>query len=196
MSLSSCRLLIMIINTMIGIVLLFLTVTHGMLLARVDPIMKQVVDLYQKGHETDAFSAMMTVKIQLDMLHNETGFRHTWNPFSTKSCRDMLGDLVGRLQLPNYLEHFEGTEQLMHQIANKCTNADFNGTMLKGFDNSCALCVVILQVSENYINFHRANVTEFINKKLCSFFDGLMKPTCEAFVHYAGPVIIRAITKG
>lgn len=94
---------------MIGIVLLFLTVSHGMLLHRVEPIMKQVVELYQKGHETDAFSAMMTVKVQLDMLHNETGMKHTWNQISSRSCREMLGDLVGRLQLSNYLEHFEGT---------------------------------------------------------------------------------------
>jgi len=50
-------------------------------------------------------------------------------------------------------------ESMMDEMANKCTSSDFNSTSLKGFDNSCALCVVILQVMEGYWRYHLKNLT-------------------------------------
>lgn len=46
---------------------------------------------------------------------------------------------------------------------------------------------------ENYIIYHRKNVTDFLENEFCTLFDGVTKPTCQAFVHYAGPYIIKAI---
>lgn len=83
----------------------------------------------------------------------------------------------------------------MNQLASKCTNSDFNGTGLKGFDNSCALCVVLLRVMDNYIEYHKNDVVKFVLKDFCNLFAGIVKPTCEAFVHYAGPIIIEAYEK-
>jgi hypothetical protein len=33
---------------------------------------------------------------------------------------------------------------------------------LGGFDDNCALCTVISRVMENYIGYHRKNITDFI----------------------------------
>lgn len=52
----------------------------------------------------------------------------------------------------------------------KCTNMDFiekeetseQGGLTGGFENKCALCVVITQVIDNYIRVHKKNVTDFI----------------------------------
>jgi hypothetical protein len=82
----------------------------------------------------------------------------------------------------------------MAQIAYKCTNSDFKNSKPNGFDNTCALCTVFLKVSENYVVYNRKNFTEFILKEVCDFFDGMLKPTCEAFIHYAGPTIINTVT--
>lgn len=83
----------------------------------------------------------------------------------------------------------------MNEIASKCTSSDFETKNLKGFDDKCALCTVILRVMENYIGYHNKDVTEFINNEVCGWFDGLLRPTCEAFIHYAGPVIINSLIK-
>ena len=76
----------------------------------------------------------------------------------------------------------------------KCTNADFiqKGSD-NGFDDTCALCSVLSRVIENYVTYHRKDVAKFVEDQFCSMFDGLVKPTCEAFVHYAGPFIIKGI---
>lgn len=62
-----------------------------------------------------------------------------------------------------------------------------------GFENKCALCVVLTKVLENYIMVHRKDAANFIEKEFCTLFDGITKPTCEAFVHYAGPLLIKAL---
>ena len=62
-----------------------------------------------------------------------------------------------------------------------CTNANFEeiqNDIESGFQNECALCVVILRVMENYVNYHRLDVTDFVNNKFCSLFDENVKPTC------------------
>lgn len=46
---------------------------------------------------------------------------------------------------------------------------------------------------ENYIVYHRKDVVDFIEKQFCSLFDGMLKPTCEAFTHYVGPTLIKHI---
>lgn len=48
---------------------------------------------------------------------------------------------------------------------------------------------------ENYIVYHKKNVTDFIENEFCTLFDGIIKPTCEAFVHYAGPFLIKTLLK-
>ena len=46
---------------------------------------------------------------------------------------------------------------------------------------------------ENYVNYHRLDVADFVNKEFCSLFDDNIKPTCKAFIHFAGPVIIQTL---
>jgi acyloxyacyl hydrolase len=48
-------------------------------------------------------------------------------------------------------------------------------------------------VIDNYITYHRKDVATFVENEFCSMFEGLVKPTCEAFVHYAGPHIIKGL---
>ena len=62
-----------------------------------------------------------------------------------------------------------------------------------GFENKCVLCVMLLRIVENYIGVHARDVTDFIEREFCDKFDGTLRPTCEAFVHFAGPTIIRAL---
>ena len=59
----------------------------------------------------------------------------------------------------------------MKKMAESCTNADFKGTDSKdeealtgGFENKCALCVVLTQIIENYIGIHKKDVTDFIER--------------------------------
>ena len=47
-----------------------------------------------------------------------------------------------------------------------------------GFQNKCALCVVLAQIIENYVSVHRKNVTDFIEREFCDLLDGVMRPTC------------------
>lgn len=54
---------------------------------------------------------------------------------------------------------------------------------------------MILRVIENYVNYHRVPVADFVGSKLCDMFDGNLKPTCQAFTHFAGPVIIDTLYK-
>lgn len=61
----------------------------------------------------------------------------------------------------------------------KCTNSNFKEISSNGgFENECALCVVILRVMENYISYHKVGVADFINNKFCDLFDNMIKPTC------------------
>lgn len=79
-----------------------------------------------------------------------------------------------------------------------CTNSDFAsppGEIESGFQNECALCVVILRVMENYVNYHKLDAANFVSNQFCSLFDSNIKPTCQAFIHYAGPVIIQTLYK-
>jgi len=79
-----------------------------------------------------------------------------------------------------------------------CTNADFktaeySESIESGFQNECALCVVILRVMENYVNYHKVDAADFVSNQFCSLLGDVLKPTCEAFIHYAGPVIIQTL---
>lgn len=53
--------------------------------------------------------------------------------------------------------------------------------------------MVILRVMDNYVNYHKVGVSDFVNHQFCSFFDGNVRPTCEAFIHFAGPLIIQTL---
>jgi len=49
-----------------------------------------------------------------------------------------------------------------------CTNADFktaeySESIESGFQNECALCVVILRVMENYVNYHKVDAADFVS---------------------------------
>lgn len=56
-------------------------------------------------------------------------------------------------------------------MASKCTNSDFTTKQslknLEGFNDHCAICVVISRVLENYLVYNRKNVTNFISHELC-----------------------------
>jgi hypothetical protein len=74
-----------------------------------------------------------------------------------------MSEIVGSLQLKNWMEHFEKAEKNINLLASKCTNSDFknNGKvdLESGFQNQCALCVVLLRVFDNYMIYHRKNVS-------------------------------------
>ena len=104
----------------------------------------------------------------------------------------MLHEIVSLLQSHNWIEIYENIYQKLNNIQQKCTNADFiSKEDSNGFDNKCALCTVLSRVMENYIVYHRKDVAKFVEEDFCSMFDGLIKPTCQAFVHYAGPRLIK-----
>lgn len=48
---------------------------------------------------------------------------------------------------------------------------------------------------ENYVVYHKYGVADFVNKQFCELFDKNVKPTCEAFIHFAGPTIIETLNK-
>ena len=106
----------------------------------------------------------------------------------------MMEELVGLLSHPHWVEIYQEIYQRLHGIQQKCTNANFFQLRNEnGFDDQCALCSVLTRVMENYVKYHRKDVAKFIEDEFCTFFDGLVKPTCEAFVHYAGPHIIKGL---
>lgn len=85
---------------------------------------------------------------------------------------------------------YETLHLKMKALQASCTNRDFEygpKSSDNGLDDKCALCVIVLRVFENYISYHKKNVTSYVLKELCGLFDGAVKPTCEAFIHYAGP---------
>ena len=43
------------------------------------------------------------------------------------------------------------------------------------------------------MSYHKVAVADFVNKQFCEMFDNVIKPTCEAFIHFAGPVIIQTL---
>ncbi len=50
----------------------------------------------------------------------------------------------------------------MKALQASCTNRDFEygpSGSDNGFDDKCALCVIVLQVFENYIGIHKKDVT-------------------------------------
>lgn len=102
----------------------------------------------------------------------------------------------------DWINTFQELYKFIRVLNSKCTNMDFKSApsvedqvtgLTGGFENKCALCVVITRIVENYIIYHRKNVTDFLENEFCTLFDGVTKPTCQAFVHYAGPYIIKAI---
>lgn len=165
------------------------------ILSKIEPMFQQAVRLYHAGDHSDAFSAIMSAKVRLDELHTEMEFTHPPRQPSSLSCNELLTNIIGQSQLLNWHVTFDRMEGHMDELASKCTSSDFNSTTLKGFDNSCALCVVILQVMEGYWKYNLKNITEFVNHEFCGLFTGIVKPACEAFVHYAGPIIIDALIK-
>lgn len=114
---------------------------------------------------------------------------------SNKTCNHLLGDFVDVLKVGRWHKNVTGVRVIIDEVASKCTSSDFETKRLQGFDDKCALCVVILRVIENYVGYHDHNITDFLNNELCQWFSGLIKPTCEAFVHYAGPFIIDSFVK-
>jgi hypothetical protein len=47
-----------------------------------------------------------------------------------------------------------------------------------GFENKCALCVVLTKIIDNYVTLHRKNIADFLENEFCTLFDGITKPTC------------------
>jgi len=83
----------------------------------------------------------------------------------------------------------------MGRLQQGCTNSDFKSPENGGFENKCAICVVVLRVMENYVSYHKVSAADFVNKQFCDLFNGALRPTCEAFVHFAGPIIIETLIK-
>lgn len=91
---------------------------------------------------------------------------------------------------------YEALHLKMKALQTSCTNRDFEYGLQgseNGLDDKCALCVIVLRVFENYIQVHKKEVTELALKEFCGLFDATVKPTCEAFIRFAGPSIINAI---
>lgn len=106
----------------------------------------------------------------------------------------MLEELVGLFSTKDWINIYHQIYPRLNQLQMSCTNADFEEKgSSNGFDNQCALCTVISRVVENYVTYHRKDVAQFVENDFCSLFDGLIKPTCEAVVHYLGPHLIKGI---
>lgn len=76
--------------------------TSNHLLSKIQPIFKQMVQLYQAGYHSDAFSAVMSAKVRLDELHEEMGFKHSTTHPTNLSCNELLSGIVGQSQLTNW----------------------------------------------------------------------------------------------
>jgi hypothetical protein len=151
---------------------------------------------YRSGETSKVYSIFMKMLIQTKTLYEELDIVHPHIPASPSggTCESMMEELVGLLAAPHWAEIYQKIYPKLHNIQQKCTSSNF--LQLKnenGFDDTCALCSVLTRVLENYVNYHRKDVAKFIEDEFCTFFDGLVKPTCEAFVHYAGPHIIKGL---
>jgi hypothetical protein len=95
----------------------------------------------------------------------------------------------------DWQQNFDKMRVLMGSLQRGCTNSDFKSPQNGGFENKCAICVVLLRVIENYVSYHKVAAADFVNKQFCELFNGAIKPTCEAFVHFAGPIIIETLIR-
>jgi acyloxyacyl hydrolase len=137
----------------------------------------------------------MKMLIQTKTLYEELEIIHPHVPApSSSNCTAMMEELVSLFVLPHWAEIYQEIYTRLHGIQQKCTSADFRQLKNEnGFDDKCALCAVLSRVMENYVVYHRKDVAKFVEDEFCTFFDGLVKPTCEAIVHYAGPAIIKGL---
>jgi hypothetical protein len=71
----------------------------------------------------------------------------------------------------DWVNNWEEIYQVIKTLNRKCTNMNFvekeetleqAGSLTGGFENKCALCVVLTQILDNYIRVHKKNVTDFI----------------------------------
>lgn len=106
----------------------------------------------------------MKMKIAFDEKDSHEGLPLQTPMTSNKTCNHLLTDFAHILNGKRWHKNITGLRIVMDEVASKCTSSDFETKKLKGFDDQCALCVVILRVIENYIAYHNRDVAEFINK--------------------------------
>lgn len=67
------------------------------------------------------------------------------------------------LKKERWSKNVTGLRVVIDEVASKCTSSDFKEKNLKGFDDQCALCVVILRVITNYVAYHKKGMVDFLN---------------------------------
>ena len=104
------------------------------------------------------------MKIAFDQKDSHEGVSLQTPVQSDKVCSHLLSDFIHILKINRWHKNITGVRVVMDEIASKCTSSDFETKTLKGFDDKCALCVVLLRVMENYVGYHKSDVAEFLNK--------------------------------
>lgn len=86
-------------------------------------------------------------------------------------CSSILQKISILVQDPEWVNNFQEIYAYLKKLSSSCTNADFhspeNGKQTNvtgGFQNRCAICVVITRVIDNYVAYHRKNITDFIER--------------------------------
>jgi hypothetical protein len=69
----------------------------------------------------------------------------------------LLEDVVALSSHSKWVEMYETIHLKMKALQASCTNRDFNygqNSPVNGLDDKCALCVIVLRVFENWVNYH------------------------------------------
>ena len=150
---------------------------------------------YALGDTSQAYSVLAKMLIHTHTLLHEVGLPLPTAPITPANCSSLLSSIVALLKAPSWIETYQQVIPKMAQLQQQCTNADFNSpvgsTPKKAGGLECALCSVLVSIMENYAVYHRKDLMKVVEEEFCSQFDGLVKPTCEAFTHYIGPHLVK-----
>lgn len=119
-------------------------------LQKIERELKAMQSAYHSGDHSQAFSRLMVVKLELDELHKEFEIEDNRAPSAPADCGDLLKQLVTHAASSNWLQNFQQFEELLDQLSQSCTNADFpldsSLQTVEGFNDHCSICVVILRI--------------------------------------------------
>jgi hypothetical protein len=151
-----------------SLILLLLILNEGTamhVLKHFDQDIMRIKEYYAEGDTSRVFSIFMKMLIQTKSLYKELNIPHPEikGESETDNCLFMLEELAGLLHNQNWVDIYQEIYVKMHNIQQKCTNADFVELGPdNGFDDKCALCSVLSRVMENYITYHRRDVAHFV----------------------------------
>jgi hypothetical protein len=162
------------------VALLLVVTLSGHVLRHFDRDIQLIKEHYSAGETSKVYSILMKMLIQTHTLYEELDIiRPHLPPPASQNCSALMEEVVALLLKPKWADIFQEIYPKLHGIQQKCTNADFRQVKNEnGFDDKCALCTVLTRVIENYIAYHSKDVAKFVEEEFCTFFDGLVKPTC------------------